>query len=132
MHCFADEAMKIVLPSTHRLAAKKRLPLTALAQEPFVLVPGPAGVTLHDEIMRACGEAGFSPRLAQPAPQVSSVVNLAAAGLGVSIVPAAIAQVQVKGVRYVDVQGAKLRARLALGWRTGDASAALANFVGLL
>lgn len=132
MHRFADEPMKIVLPSTHPLAAKKRLPLTALAGEPFVLVPGPAGVTLHDEIVRACGEAGFSPQLAQPAPQVSSVINLVAAGLGVSIVPAAIAQVQVKGVRYVDVQGAKMRARLALGWREGDASATLGNLVGLL
>ncbi|WP_109479829.1 LysR family transcriptional regulator [Paraburkholderia sp. C35] len=131
-HRFADETMKIVLPSTHPLAAKKRLPLTALAGEPFVLVPGPAGVTLHDEIVRACGEAGFSPQLAQPAPQVSSVINLVAAGLGVSIVPAAIAQVQVKGVRYLDVQGAKMRARLALGWREGDASAALGNLVGLL
>ncbi|TXC79259.1 hypothetical protein FRZ40_33190 [Paraburkholderia azotifigens] len=78
------------------------------------------------------GEAGFSPRLAQPAPQVSSVINVVAAGLGVYIVPAAIAQVQVKGVRYVDVQGAKMRARLALGWREGDASAALGNLVGLL
>jgi len=132
MHRFADEAMKIVLPSTHSLAGKKRLPLTALANEPFVLVPGPAGVTLHDEIVRACGEAGFSPQLAQPAPQVSSVINLVAAGLGVSIVPAAIAQVQVKGVRYLDLQGAKMRARLALGWREGDAPAALGNLVGLL
>ncbi|MEM5368607.1 LysR substrate-binding domain-containing protein [Paraburkholderia azotifigens] len=63
---------------------------------------------------------------------MSSVINVVAAGLGVYIVPAAIAQAQVKGVRYVDVQGAKLRARLALGWREGDASAALGNLVGLL
>jgi len=54
------------------------------------------------------------------------------AGLRVSIVPAAIAQVQVKSVRYLDVQGAKMRARLALGWREGDASVVLGNRVGLL
>jgi DNA-binding transcriptional LysR family regulator len=132
VHRFADEPMKIVLPSTHRLAAKKRLPLAALAHEPFVLVPGPAGLTLYDEIVRACGEAGFSPQLAQPAPQLSSVVNLVAAGLGVSIVPAAIAQIQVKGVSYLDVHGSMLRARLALGWRDGDPSATLGNLIALL
>jgi DNA-binding transcriptional LysR family regulator len=132
MHRFADERMKIVLPATHPLAAKKRLPLAALADQAFVLVPGPAGVTLYDEIVRACGEAGFSPQLAQPAPQLASVVNLVAAGLGVSIVPADIAQVQVKGVRYLDVQGTQLSARLALGWREGEPDTALANLIAML
>jgi len=132
MHRFADERMKIVLPATHPLASKKRLPLAALADQAFVLVPGPAGVTLYDEIVRACGEAGFSPLLAQPAPQLASVVNLVAAGLGVSIVPADIAQVRVKGVRYLDVQGTQLSARLALGWREGEPEAALANLTAML
>ncbi|WP_206996287.1 LysR family transcriptional regulator [Trinickia mobilis] len=132
VHRFPDEPMKIVLPSTHPLAAKKRLPLTALANDAFVFVPGPAGAALYDEVIRACGEAGFSPQLAHPAPQVSSVVNLVAAGLGVSIVPLSIAQVLVKGVRYIDVQGSTLSAHLALGWREGDRSNALGNFVALL
>jgi DNA-binding transcriptional LysR family regulator len=126
-----DEPMKIVLPSAHPLAARRRLPLAALANEPFVLVPGPAGITLNEEIVRACAEAGFSPRLAQPAPQIASVVNLVAAGLGVSIVPAAIAQVQVKGVRYLDVTGVRMSAKLSLGWREGDTSATLRQFVAL-
>jgi DNA-binding transcriptional LysR family regulator len=131
MHRFPDEPMKIVLPITHPLANKKRLPLKALANEAFVFVPGPAGASLYDEVIRACGEAGFSPQLAQPAPQVSSVVNLVAAGMGVSIVPLSIAQL-VKGVRYIDVQGSTLKAPLALGWREGDPSSALSNFVALL
>jgi DNA-binding transcriptional LysR family regulator len=132
MHRLADEPMKIVLPSTHPLARKKRLPLTALANEPFVFVPGSAGATIYDEVVRACIEAGFSPQLAQPAPQVSSVVNLVAAGLGVSIVPVSIAQVLLKEVRYIDVQGSKLCAQLALGWRESDLSGALGNLVALL
>lgn len=132
LHRFPDEQMKIVLPSNHPLAAEKRLPLKALANESFVLVPGPAGVALYDEIMRACGEVGFNPKMAQPAPQVSSVVSLVAAGLGVSIVPAAITQVRVKGVRYLNIQGAALRARLALAWRLEEDSPVLGNLIALL
>lgn len=131
VHALPDEPMKIVLPSSHALAARRRLPLSALAHEPFVLVPSPAGIAMHDEIVRACAEAGFTPRLAQPAPQLASVVNLVAAGLGVSIVPAAIAQVQVKGVRYLDVTGVRMRARLALGWRAGETAATVREFVAL-
>lgn len=70
--------------------------------------------------------------MAQPAPQVSSVVSLVAAGLGVSIVPAAITQVRVKGVRYLNIQGGALRARLALAWRLEDDSPVLDNLIALL
>jgi DNA-binding transcriptional LysR family regulator len=132
LHRFADEPMKVVLPTHHPLAAKKRLPLNLLANEPFVLVPGPTGATLYDEIVRACAEAGFVPQLAQPAPQLASVVSLVAAGLGVSIVPASLTQVKLRGVRYVSIQGSAIRARFALAWRERNRSAALRNLVALL
>ena len=41
MQRLPDEAMKIVMPSTHPLAAKKRLPLRALANEPSCWCRGP-------------------------------------------------------------------------------------------
>jgi DNA-binding transcriptional LysR family regulator len=127
-----DEPMKIVLPSAHALAAKRSLPLAALADAPFVLVPGPEGATLYSEIVDACRAAGFQPILAQSAPQVSSVINLVAAGLGVSIVPASLSQVQVKGVRYLDIRPPTPVARLVLACRADNASPVVNNFVALL
>lgn len=127
-----DEPMKIVLPSSHPFAARRQLPMVALAQAPFVLVPGPAGATLYSDIVEACRIAGFQPILAQPAPQISSVINLVAAGVGVSIVPASLAQVQVKGVRYLDIRPPAPVARLALAWKTDNSSPIIENFVSLL
>lgn len=43
--------------------------------------------------------------MAQPAPQMASAVTLVAAGLGVSVVPKAITQVQVAGVVYRPLAG---------------------------
>lgn len=128
---FADEAMKIVLPSSHRLAGVRRLPLEALAGEPFVTFPHVAGQSLYDEIFNACRKAGFEPEASQEAPQISSVVNLVAAELGVSIVPAAIAQVAIEGVCYVDILGPAPRARLALATREEEKAAVVRNFVAL-
>jgi len=132
---FADEPMKVVLPAGHRLAKRKRLPLSALAQEPFVLFPRAVGLSLYDEIVNACRKAGFEPLLNQEAPQISSVVNLVAAEMGVSIVPAAISQVQVEGVRYLDIEsegrGTAPLARLALATREQERSAIVRNFAGL-
>lgn len=56
---------------------------------------------------------------------------LVAAGLGVSIVPQAISQVQVPGVAYRLLSGSGLRARLAIASRGGEASAVVANLLSL-
>jgi DNA-binding transcriptional LysR family regulator len=127
-----DEPMKIVLPSSHPFAARRQLPLVALSQAPFVLVPGPAGATLYSAIVESCRTVGFQPILAQPAPQLASVINLVAAGVGVSIVPASLAQVQVKGVRYLDIRPPAPVARLALAWKAENSSLIIENFVSLL
>lgn len=127
----ADESMKVVLPVSHRLAKRKRLRLSALADEPFVLFPRAVGLSLYDSVFMACRDAGFEPQLSQEAPQISSVVNLVAAELGVSIVPASIAQMAVRGVRYVDIEGDAPIARLALATREGDGRMVVRNFLAL-
>ncbi|MGN3961699.1 LysR family transcriptional regulator [Burkholderia gladioli] len=129
---FSDEPMKLVVPASHRFAQRRRVALAELADEAFVLVPGPAGATLYAEILDACRRAGFLPRLAQEAPQISSVINLVAAGLGLSIVPAAFEQVRVQGVRYLDIDGVPAVARLALATREREREQVVANLVALL
>lgn len=111
---FPDEPMRIVVPAAHRLAAHARAPLSALAGEPFILFPRSFGNSLYDEILQVCRQAGFSLAITQEAPQMSSIVNLVAAELGVSVVPASTEQVQLPGVRYLEIEGLVPVARLAL------------------
>lgn len=131
LHRFKNERMKIVLPANHPLAQQRRIRLSALAGEPFVLFPREVGLSLYDALMDACRDAGFEPILSQEAPQISSVVNLVAAELGVSIVPASIEQVAVNGVRYVDIAGKAPQARLALAVREDNMTPAIRNFMAL-
>jgi DNA-binding transcriptional LysR family regulator len=98
---------------------------------PFILFPRAVGLSLFDAIVSACCDAGFEPQLSQEAPQISSVVNLVAAELGVSIVPASIEQVEVKGVRYIDIEGPAPLARLALATREDKETVLVHNFVAL-
>lgn len=128
----ADEPMKVVVPSRHRLAHARRVTIKDLANEPFVIVPRAAGSTLFDEVDQACRRAGFEPIVGQLAPQMSSMVNLVAAELGIAIVPAAITQVKVHGVRYLDIAGDAPRARLALATRVDQTSVVVENLLRLL
>ncbi|MES0874962.1 LysR family transcriptional regulator [Sinimarinibacterium thermocellulolyticum] len=116
----ADEDMVVALPSGHPLARRAVVPLLALSIEPFVLFPRAVGAGLHDEILGACRAAGFSPRIVQEASQVTSIVNLVAAGLGVSIVPASMQQIHGDGVAYRPIRKPTPKARLSLIFRDGD------------
>lgn len=128
---FKDERMKVVLPTSHPLAHLQRIELRRLAQDPFVLFPRQVGLSLHDAIIGACQAAGFEPRLAQETPQLSSVINLVAAELGVSIVPASLAQIQVRGVTYVDIAGPAPMATLGLAANRLNTAPTVANLVSI-
>jgi DNA-binding transcriptional LysR family regulator len=94
------EPLVVAMPIGHRQADRRAVPLQALADDAFVLYPRANGRALFDLIVAACQRAGFSPRILQVAPQLTSVVNLVATGIGVSIVPASMAQVATAGVVY--------------------------------
>ena len=75
------------------------LPLSALAAEPFIIY-GPISV-LNPVIRLNCQRAGFTPKVAQEAVQVQTILSLVQAGLGVALVPARAARLAPDGVRLV-------------------------------
>ncbi|NTF40666.1 LysR family transcriptional regulator [Rhizobium rhizogenes] len=129
---FADEPMMIALPARHPLAARDRVPIAALAGEPFILFPRMVGLSLYDDIVAACREAGFELVVTQEAPQIPSIVNLVAANLGVSIVPASIAQIKLDGVAYRPIEGPPIVARLGLASLKAQRSPIVANLMSLI
>jgi hypothetical protein len=63
------------------------------------------GPALYDEVIDACRRAGFEPIISQSAPQLTSIANLVAVELGVSIVPSRLAAlVAVAGVVFLPMQ----------------------------
>ncbi|MEQ1404000.1 LysR family transcriptional regulator [Neorhizobium sp. Rsf11] len=127
-----DEPMLVALPAHHPLAEHRQVPLAALAGEPFILFPRTVGLSLYDDIVRGCREAGFELQVTQEAPQIPSVVNLVAADLGVSIVPASIAKFAIEGVVYKPIEGPPLIARLGLAVLKAQRSPIALNLMGLV
>ena len=130
-----EEDMVVALPAGHRLARDEHvpLPLDALASETFVLYKRPGGPGLYDTIIAACRNAGFSPRVGQEAPRILSTLNLVAAGIGVSIVPASLRRLQMDGVMYRKLSGStELKAPLILACRAGENNAAVQRFIDLV
>jgi DNA-binding transcriptional LysR family regulator len=129
LRLLSEEAMIAALPESHPAATRQEIELAALKDDPFLLFPRQIGPTLYDTVVGACREAGFEPTIGQRAPQIASVVNLVAAELGVSVVPASVSQLRVKGVAYLPIARQSLTARLALANRRGETSPAVRNFI---
>lgn len=90
-----------VLPATDVLARRKTLELAALADRSFIIY-SPISV-LHATIRLACHRAGFTPRVAQEAMQVQTILSLVEAGLGVALIPGRCARFVGAGVRMVSL-----------------------------
>ncbi|MCC2657112.1 MAG: LysR family transcriptional regulator [Panacagrimonas sp.] len=129
-HLF-DEPLVLALPQHHPLARRKRLPLAALSLEPFVLFSRPVGSGLYDQIVSACHRAGFSPRVTQEASQVTSIVNLVAAGLGVSVVPSSMRKIHSEGIVFRALEDDHAAAQMSMVWRRSDSSATVRNLRAL-
>jgi DNA-binding transcriptional LysR family regulator len=128
----AEEQMMAAVPMDHPLAARMRIALGDLARERFVLYPRTVRPGLSDSVLAACRQAGFEPLVVQETPQLSSTINLVAAGMGVSIVPETMRQVRHETVGYRAVEDLKLKAFLGLAARLENPSPIAANFRSVL
>ncbi|MEU6508895.1 LysR family transcriptional regulator [Streptomyces sp. NPDC046942] len=115
-----SEPFVTVLPAAHPLAGRRTVPLGRLADEPFVLLPRVAGPQLYDRITGLCEAAGFTPRIAQHAVEWQTVCALVETGLGVSVAPACIRRIRLKGVAFRRIEPGTARTRVAVAWREGD------------
>jgi DNA-binding transcriptional LysR family regulator len=84
------EEFVVIVPSADPLVGTAgAVPLSALADRDWVLF-GP-GHGLSDLILEACARAGFAPRRTVQTTQVAAASHLAAAGLGVTLIPENVA-----------------------------------------
>ena len=133
VHALLQEETAAAFPARHPLTRRPRLTLKDLADETFILYRRPDGRGLYDVIIAACAEAGFSPHVGQEAPRIVSTLNLVAAGLGITIVPASLSRLPLEGVTYRPLAGKPaLKVPLNLACRTGERSAATLAFIELV
>ncbi|WJV55605.1 LysR family transcriptional regulator [Prodigiosinella aquatilis] len=126
-----DEPMIAVLPLGHQLAQNPEISLSDLADDSFITFPREIGPVLYDSIIRACQDAGFSPRLKMESPQISSSINLVAAGFGVAVIPESLKSIHSDGVTYHGLSQ-PLTTALGLIYREQEKSAVIRNFVRMM
>lgn len=132
------EEMVLVLPRDHAFLKGKRWPaefrisLRLLAAEPFILVRRPGAPGMYADLVQACYRAGFTPKIAAEVDHMLTNINLVAAGVGVSVVPASMRSFRADSVAYCRLDDARgLHAPITLAYLKANRNPAAANFIAL-
>ncbi|MFD7293166.1 LysR substrate-binding domain-containing protein [Streptomyces sp. NPDC059897] len=120
------ERLVLALPDSHPLADHAEVPVRALADEPIVTFPLSRESAVRDAMVQACHDAGFAPRIAQEAPDSYNMLALVGAGVGVAVVVESARNIHLEHVVFRPLAGDEVPVLpIALGWRSGNPSAAL-------
>jgi DNA-binding transcriptional LysR family regulator len=132
-HELLREPVVVALPSDHALARKARIAPEDLHDAPLILVRRPGAPGLYANLLALCHARGAVPRVVAEVERMMSNLNLVAAGVGLSIVPASMQHVHRDVVTYRPLaRGVSLHAPLTVVYRADRLQGALQTFVGLL
>jgi DNA-binding transcriptional LysR family regulator len=123
------DPLVVALPSHHPRSAQPSLPLSDLAEEPWVLFPRELRTVFGELVLTSCREAGFVPRVIQEASQLHALAGLVSAGVGITLLPQSMAAAPRKGVVYRPLREDAPVLSLHLVWRENDLSPAGERFV---
>jgi len=126
------EQLIVVLPERHPLAAKEAIEIAALDGEEFIMPLPQLEAGLFPQINQIFKQAQIEPNIVQSALFMVTILGLVAGGVGISILPSSVQNLQRKGVVYRPLVEQTLSDRLTAIWRADDSSAILSNFIHVI
>jgi len=97
------ERFVLVVPASHKLAKRKRVRLTELSGQNFVMYERTYAPGFHDLIFGMLRDARIVPNISQTAAEISTLISLVAAHMGLAILPASAVEHSVASVIACDI-----------------------------
>jgi DNA-binding transcriptional LysR family regulator len=127
-----SEGVVIALPDGHRLARHRRVPRTALASEPAVLLRRERAPAFYDSLGAYCRDGGFALVARYEVDRLETIRALVAAGAGFALVPESVRALPYPGVTYCRLHPAPPRLDLLVAWRRDNQSPTLQSFLEMV
>lgn len=123
------EHFVLAVPVSHRLAAQDNIKLSMLSDEGFILYSSSYATGLRMAVIHACQVNGFTPRIAQEAVQVQTILSLVEAGLGIALVPSLTRTQHTDKVVFKPLSDFPNSASvgISLAWQAGSETALINN-----
>ncbi|WP_455275257.1 LysR family transcriptional regulator [Ralstonia thomasii] len=126
------EPFVLVAAVDHPLAAVPTVTPQDLDGLPWIAFPKALNPMGRARLLEACESSGFQPDIQFEAPQISIILGLVSAGLGVAVMQESIQRLNPPGVVFKRLDWLPLSVEVHLLWRAQARSAALCNFMNVL
>jgi DNA-binding transcriptional LysR family regulator len=126
------EPLVLVLPENHPLAKDAEIPLAAIANEPLVLASRDRGCGLHEQILQFYEREGLHPNVVHAAREMQVMLGFVAAGMGISLLPTSVKNLQRRGIVYRTLTPNAPMAELAITWHRENNTATLNRFLAIV
>ena len=126
-----NEPLVAAFPKSRKLRTK-RIRISDLASEQFIVVQRSSSPEVFDTIVRVCNDKGFSPRLQNELNNMNSVLATVEAGEGVAIIPASARNLRADNVSFFRLMPDDVRIDFVAAWQRKDPSVPLRLFLQLL
>jgi DNA-binding transcriptional LysR family regulator len=123
----ATEPLVLAVRKGDSLSGRRTITLSRLRHEPMITLVRGSG--LRTVLENACRDAGFVPRIIAETGDLASLVELAADGLGVAVLPRSAADRD--DVAVLKISRPRLHRRTALAWNEAATSPAGRAFLAL-
>ena len=125
------EPFVLVVPSSHKLAKRKRVRLREVSGQDFVPYERANAPRFHDLIFGMLRDAGIIPNIRQTAGDVPTLISLVDSGTGVSILPASTVKRSVASVVACEIADKIPMFEIAIAVRKGNRAPMVDNFRSL-
>lgn len=126
------ERLCVALRPDHPLAVKEQLQLHDLAGEPMIVYAREHGATFTDELLGMLRGVGVEPRIEHRVREVSTLLGMAAAGVGVAVVAESLCALQSARLVYRPLVDPESITSIWLIHLIDDASLPCRNFLDIV
>jgi len=119
------EPFVLCLPAGHPRAGRRTARLGDFRDEPFVLFSRAFSPAYYDQVVARCLAAGFHPHIRHQVRHWLTVVACVGKGMGITLVPRALARAEFPGVRFARIEASPVQSVVHGAWLAEDDSAVL-------
>ena len=125
------EPFVLVVPSSHKLAKRKRVRLREVSGQDFVMYERTYATGFHDLIFGMLRDAGIIPKVCQTAGEMPMLISLVDSGVGVAILPASAVKRSVASVVACEIADKIPMSEIGIAVRKGNRAPVVDNFRSL-
>jgi DNA-binding transcriptional LysR family regulator len=122
------EPFVLVVPSSHKLAKRKRVRLREVSGENFVMYERTWAPGFHDLMVGILRDAGIVPNITQTAGEVPTLISLVHSGMGITITPLSVVKHSAASVVACNILDRIPMSEIGMAVRKGTRAPVVDNF----